>query len=47
VPTWLLVTGGAVLAAGLGVGVGYAIFKAGEAPPPTAGNLPPYSVDVR
>lgn len=47
IPTWLLITGGAVLAAGLGVGAGYAIFKAGEAPPPTAGNLPPYSVDVR
>jgi hypothetical protein len=47
VPTWLLITGGAVLAAGLGISAGYAIFKAGEAPPPAAGNLPPYSIDVR
>jgi hypothetical protein len=46
-PTWLLITGGAVLATGLGVSAGYAIFKAGEAPPPAAGNLPPYSIDVR
>jgi hypothetical protein len=47
VPTWLLLTGGAVIAAGLGVGAGYFIFKATDAPCPTAGNLPPYSVDVQ
>lgn len=47
VPTWLWVTGGAVIAAGLGVSLGYFVFKSGEAPPPVAGNLPPYSIDVR
>jgi hypothetical protein len=47
VPTWLWVAGGAVLAAGAGLGAGYFIFKSGEAPPPVAGNLPPYSIDVR
>lgn len=47
VPTWLLVTGGAVIAAGFGVGIGYFVFKSGDAPPPVAGNLPPYSIDIR
>lgn len=47
VPTWLWVAGGAALVAGAGFGAGYLLFKSGEAPPPVAGNLPPYSIDVR
>ncbi|XXX76403.1 PEGA domain-containing protein [Sorangium sp. So ce134] len=45
-PAWLLVGGGAVLAAGIGVGAGYLLFKAGEDPAPVRGNLGPYVIEV-
>ena len=46
-PTWLLAAGGAVIAAGLGVGAGYWISQAGAPDEPTRGNLAPYAIDVR
>jgi hypothetical protein len=46
VPTWLLVTGSALLAVGAGVGIGYAAFKATEPGDRTRGNLSPYVIEL-
>ncbi|WP_169796476.1 tetratricopeptide repeat protein [Chondromyces crocatus] len=46
-PAWLLVAGGAALAAGVGFTAGYLLFQAGQADAPTQGNLPPYSIVIR
>jgi hypothetical protein len=46
-PTWMLVTGAALLAAGAGVGIGYAAIKALEPTEPPAGNLAPFMVRLR
>lgn len=46
-PAWLMVAGGAVLAAGVGFTAGYLLFQAGEAGEPTRGTLAPYTVEIR
>jgi hypothetical protein len=46
-PTWALITGSALLAAGAGVGIGYLAWKASEPRDPVAGNLGPYLVKLQ
>ena len=46
-PTWLVVAGTSLLVGGLGFSTGYLLFKGGEAPEPTRGNLAPYSIVFR
>jgi hypothetical protein len=45
-PTWLVATGVSVLAVSVGVTTGYLLFKAGEAPEPTRGNLAPFAIEL-
>jgi hypothetical protein len=46
-PTWALITGSALLAAGAGVGIGYFAWKASEPRDPVTGNLGPYLVKLQ
>ncbi len=46
-PTWMLITGSALLAAGAGVGIGIFAIKASEPTEPPAGNLAPFVVKLQ
>jgi hypothetical protein len=46
-PTWMLITGSALVAVGAGIGIGYLGVKASEPTDPPPGNLAPFVVKLQ